>query len=70
KGNYDKYGRWAAENLRRGGLLIGDNAHYFGRLLDDSEDASSMRRFHREAAEAFDTVCIPTPDGLLLGVRR
>jgi hypothetical protein len=29
-----------------------------------------MRRFHEEAAASFDTVCIPTPDGLLLGVKR
>ena len=26
KGNYDRYGRWAAANLRPGGLLLGDNA--------------------------------------------
>lgn len=70
KGNYDSYGRWAAANLRAGGLLLGDNAFYFGRLLDESPEADAMRRFHEEAAAAFDTVCIPTPDGLLLGVRR
>ena len=29
-----------------------------------------MRRFHEEAAQAFDTTCIPTPDGLLLGIKR
>jgi caffeoyl-CoA O-methyltransferase len=70
KGNYDAYGRWAAQNLRKGGLLLGDNAFYFGNLLAESESASAMRRFHEEAAEAFDTVCLPTPDGLLLGIRR
>ncbi len=70
KGNYDRYGRWAAEHLRSGGILLGDNAYYFGRLLDDDRDAAAMRRFHEEAARAFDTVCIPTPDGLLLGVKR
>jgi len=70
KANYDHYGRWAAKNLRRGGLLLGDNAFFFGKLLEDSPAAAAMRRFHEEAREAFDTVCIPTPDGLLLGVRR
>ncbi len=69
KGNYDKYGRWAAQNLRKGGLLLGDNAFYFGNLLKESEGASAMRRFHEEAAKAFETVCLPTPDGLLLGIR-
>ena len=70
KGNYDKYGAWAAANVRKGGLLLGDNAHYFGKLMEDSEPAAAMRRFHQEARAAFDTVCIPTPDGLLLGVRK
>jgi predicted O-methyltransferase YrrM len=70
KRNYDAYGRWAARNLRRGGLLIGDNAFLFGRLLEDSEEAAAMRRFHVEAAETFDTACLPTLDGLLVGVKR
>lgn len=71
KASYDIYGRWAAKNLRPGGLLLGDNAYFFGDLLDEaSPDAAAMRRFHEEAARAFDTVCLPTPDGLLLGVKR
>jgi caffeoyl-CoA O-methyltransferase len=70
KANYDLYGRWAAKNLRPGGLLLGDNAYLFGRLMDESNEAAAMRRFHEESARAFDTVCIPTPDGLLLGVKR
>ena len=71
KGNYDGYGRWAARHLRRGGLLLGDNAFYFGKLLDRGDPAAAaMRRFHEEAKDAFDTVCVPTPDGLLLGIRR
>lgn len=70
KESYDVYGRWAAKNLRSGGLLLGDNAYLFGELLDNTDRASAMRRFHEEARASFDTVCIPTPDGLLLGVRN
>lgn len=70
KGNYDRYGRWAAEHLRSGGILLGDNAYFFGRLLEDDPEAAAMRRFHEEATTAFETVCIPTPDGLLFGVKR
>lgn len=71
KGNYDGYGRWAAQHLRPGGLLLGDNAVYFGNLLDPTDpSAAAMRRFHEEATGPFDTVCIPTPDGLLLGIKR
>lgn len=71
KGRYDVYGRWAIAQLRPGGVLLADNAYFFGRLLDPSEpDAEAMRRFHREASEALLTACIPTPDGLLLGLKR
>jgi caffeoyl-CoA O-methyltransferase len=70
KASYDKYGRWAARILRRGGLLLADNAYLFGRLLEKNAEAAAMRRFHEESARAFDTVCISTPDGLLLGVKR
>ena len=70
KGRYDLYGRWAAANLRQGGLLLVDNAYYFGQLLEQSPDALAMRRCHEEAAQAFDTVCIPTPDGLVLGIKK
>jgi caffeoyl-CoA O-methyltransferase len=70
KGNYDGYGRWAARNVRKGGLLIGDNAFLFGRLVEDSGEAAAMRRFHEEAAQIFDTACLPTLDGLLIGLKR
>jgi caffeoyl-CoA O-methyltransferase len=70
KESYDQYGRWAARHVRKGGLLLGDNAFFFGRLLEDSPGANAMRRFHEEARQHFDTVNIPTPDGLLLGVKK
>ena len=71
KQSYDQYGRWAAKNVRAGGLLLGDNAFFFGKLLDEADpSAAAMRRFHEEARARYDTVCIPTPDGLLLGVRK
>lgn len=69
KARYDQYGRWATANLRPGGLLLGDNAYLFGNLLDDTEAAAAMRRFHEEMAQRYRSVCIPTPDGLALGIR-
>jgi caffeoyl-CoA O-methyltransferase len=70
KGRYDLYARWATRHLREGGVLVADNAYFFGRLLEDSEDAEAMRRFHRETAASLDTACLPTPDGLLLAIKR
>ncbi|MCG8417786.1 MAG: O-methyltransferase [Proteobacteria bacterium] len=70
KGSYDHYGTWAEANLRQGGLLLGDNAHLFGNLLDESDTARAMRRFHERAAQVFHSTCIPTPDGLLLAIKK
>ena len=70
KENYDHYGRWAAKNVRQGGLLIGDNVFLFSQLLGGDARSAAMRRFHEEARNAFDTVTITTPDGMLLGIKR
>ena len=70
KARYPQYGEWALNNLRPGGLLIGDNAFLFGRLTEDSEEATAMRRFHEMAAAQTTSVCIPTPDGLLVARKR
>lgn len=70
KVNYDFYGKWAIENLRKGGLVIGDNAYLFGELMEDSDRGKAMRAFHEQVASACDSVCIPTPDGLVVGIKR
>ncbi len=68
--NYDFYGTWAIEHVRRGGLVIGDNAYLFGELVDDSDRGRAMRAFHELVAAACDSVCVPTPDGLVIGVKK
>jgi caffeoyl-CoA O-methyltransferase len=70
KQGYPEYARWAAAHLRRGGVLLADNSYFFGRLLADDPSAAAMRRFHEQLPEHFDSVCIPTPDGLVLAIRR
>lgn len=70
KESYPIYGAWARKHLRKGGLLVGDNAFLFGKLMEDSDRGAAMRRFHEEAAAHFDSVCVPTPDGLLVGIKR
>ncbi len=67
---YVDYGAWGAKHIKQGGLLIADNVYLFGKLLDDSPEATTMRQFHEDTTNAFDTTCIPTPDGLLLGIKR
>ena len=70
KVSYDVYGKWALANLRQGGLVIGDNAYLFGELLEDSDRGRAMRSFHEQVAAGCDSVCIPTPDGLVVGIKR
>lgn len=70
KASYAFYGAWAARNLRKGGLVLGDNAYLFGELMQDSDRGRAMRAFHEQVARDFDSVCIPTPDGLVLGIKK
>lgn len=70
KGGYAFYTDWASENLRSGGLLMADNAFFFGELLSDKPDAASMRLMHENAGKSFDCVTIGTGDGMFLGIRR
>jgi caffeoyl-CoA O-methyltransferase len=70
KVNYDFYGRWAIEHLRPGGLVLGDNAYLFNELLEDSDRGRAMRAFHEHVAATCDSVCAPTPEGLVVGLKR
>lgn len=70
KANYDSYGAWAVNHLRAGGLVIGDNSYLFGRLCEETDEARAMRTFHEHVAATCDSVCIPTPDGLVVGIKR
>lgn len=70
KENYGHYGQWAIAHLRRGGLVIGDNAYLFGQLLAADARATAMRAFHELVAASCDSVCVPTPDGLVVGIKR
>ncbi len=69
KESYDAYGRWAIDHLRPGGLVIGDNAFLFGKLLADDPRARAMRTFHELIAAHCVSVCLPTPDGLVVGIK-
>lgn len=70
KAGYPEYAIWAADNLRAGGLLVADNSYYFGKLLEDEATARAMRRFHEQLPARFASVCAPTPDGLVVAIRK
>ncbi|MFI5349285.1 MAG: O-methyltransferase [Elusimicrobiota bacterium] len=81
KAGYPAYARWAAKNLRSGGLVICDNAYLFGSLhLEDlkagaerAPQASAMRECLRLLTdESLFSSCamIPTGEGMAVAVRR
>ncbi len=69
KERYDIYARWAISHLNPGGLLVVDNAYFFGELLADTTDAAAVRRMHEMVAAELDSVCVPTPDGMVVAIK-
>ena len=74
KERYTQYMEEAARLLRRGGLLVVDNAFWKGWVLDPGCDelAAILNRFNEtvSADPRFDATIVPVGDGLLVAVRR
>jgi caffeoyl-CoA O-methyltransferase len=78
KDNYPGYLAWAADHLRVGGLVLGDNAFLFGLVHKDPRGAGAeqprieaMQAFHHALAHGgrFRSTMLPTGEGLALGVK-
>lgn len=76
KEGYPLYLRWAAENLRPGGVVVLDNAFLFGRLAEraSGEHAAAitaMQQAHELLAHGrlFRATVLPTGEGMAVGVR-
>jgi caffeoyl-CoA O-methyltransferase len=73
KQSYPAYLAWAADHLRVGGMVLGDNAFLFGEIVDDpgGERSGYMIEFHRQLAQGgrFRSTILPTGEGLALGVK-
>jgi predicted O-methyltransferase YrrM len=75
KANYPNYLRECLRILKRGGLMMADNAFAFGELFaeaPDRDDVLAMRKFNDLLAQepALQSIIVPLGDGLWLGVRR
>lgn len=75
KEGYPAYLAACLRIVRRGGLLMADNALAFGQLLDahpTDPDVPLVRRFNDQVAAhpALQAVIVPLGDGLWVGVRR
>lgn len=72
KDSYPKYLAWAAEHLKVGGVVLGDNAFAFGEIVDGrSAGAKALREFNQELAQGkrFRATMLPTGEGLCMGVK-
>lgn len=81
KPGYPDYARWAAQNVRSGGLVVCDNAYLFGKLHredlpssdEDAPKAPRMReclRFLTDETVFSSCAMLPTGEGMAVAVRR
>jgi caffeoyl-CoA O-methyltransferase len=77
KVGYPAYLGWAADNLRLGGVVLGDNAFAWGHLPeenptgDEAPGVRALQTFSQSLAksERFRASIIPTAEGLAFGVK-
>jgi caffeoyl-CoA O-methyltransferase len=76
--NYLEYLNWAEDNVRAGGLIIGDNTFLFGALFGESRDPevspsakAAMLEFNRRLADPrrYNSAIIPTYEGITVAQR-
>ncbi|MDA0781950.1 MAG: O-methyltransferase [Rickettsiales bacterium] len=78
KANYCNYLDWAERNVRKGGLIIGDNTFLFGSVYGDNvrnqpeETIKIMQEFNSRLAniEKYSSIMIPTTEGMTVAVKE
>jgi predicted O-methyltransferase YrrM len=79
KQGYCKYLDWAEKNLRKGGLIIGDNTFLFGLVYNEDESEKKyadsipvMKEFNQRLADKtkYDGIIIPTVEGLTVAIKK
>ena len=74
KGAYVKYLDWAESNIKKGGLIIGDNTFLFGGVYDEKNSDESknriaiMKQFNTRLAdkEKYNSMLFPTSEGMTI----
>lgn len=82
KGGYAGYLDWAERNIRKGGLIVGDNTLLFGHVISDEQPQGervptkkawqSMREFNQRLAdpERYHAILLSTEEGLTVAQKR
>jgi predicted O-methyltransferase YrrM len=76
KNNYGNYLTWAEANVRKGGLIIGDNTFLFGAVHTPLKDMKGVRRatrntlinFNKRLADPtlYNSIMLPTEQGITI----
>jgi caffeoyl-CoA O-methyltransferase len=78
KVNYPNYLKWATENLRVGGAVIGDNTFAWGHIHETKDvpqdreiSVKALREFNKTLATSsrFRSTILPTAEGLTVGIK-
>lgn len=73
KGGYVEYLNWAEKNVKKGGIIVGDNTFLFGGVYGESRDPQMgdkqvqvMQEFNRRLADPrkYNSILIPTFEGM------
>ena len=79
KGGYVEYLNWAEENVKAGGIIVGDNTFLFGGVYGESRDTSMgpkqvqiMKEFNTRLADPkkYNSILIPTFEGMTVAQKR
>ena len=79
KSGYNDYLDWAENNIKPGGLIVGDNTFLFGHLTGKPWDGevspnmlASMQSFNQRLADTtkYTSVLIPTGEGLTVAIKQ
>lgn len=75
--SYPKYLEFACTYLKKGGLVVADNTFLFNQIFESSPDINvemwqAMRKFNTMLADPskFESIIIPTEEGLSLGIKK
>lgn len=79
KGNYHNYLDWAEKNIRKGGLIIGDNSFLFDQVYLETcpnpkqeKQWQAMREFNLRLSDVnkYTSIILPTSDGMTVAIKN
>ncbi len=79
KSGYCRYLDWAERNIKKGGLIIGDNALLFNTVFTENlpnniscKSKEIMREFNKRLANSkkYDSIILPTIEGLVVAIKK